>query len=759
MFLALAAVSHAGVLLNEVLYVTSQSGGDAGYEWIELCNNGTRTVDLTGYALQSGGSSWSESYTFASATIAPGEYVLVGYGSTLFPGTFSPNLQNAGSATDGVRLVDTTGAPVDTLLYDTPNDNALTDDLGVAGTSFADTTGDDESLGRWPNCTDSGLSAVDFAVYVTPSPGVLNIEPASGGDDTGTSSSTADCTGANDVVINELVYATDVEWIELYNSGSASIVLDGWTFQYGTSSYASSKEIPAGTTLEPGGLLVIGSPGAAIKDFELDMDLGNATSTADGVRLVCDGAAVDSVVYGSPNTDNFVDDSDAIATSLAPEAGSGASLQRAPNGIDTDQCGADFVADPLPSPGTANTALPAIVTDCSGSGDVVINEFTAVTGFEWIEIHNRGSTSLSVEGWVLEFGTSSFNNTAALPRDRVIPADGYLVVGSAGATYKDVELDLQDLGNASNADGLRLTCDALAIDTVIYGGTNSDNWMDDSGAVATSIAPDPTSDGFTVARSPDGVDTNASGDDFGLLEPSPGAANPDPPPCTVAGGEALKINEVQYDPSDDDSEYEWIELYNAGSTALSVSGYVLEQAKSSWGSAYMFPADAEIPAGGYLLVGAASAEVDYVADSLDLGQGSGGDGVRMLDCEGTVLDTLLYGDALEDEILGDAGSIEVVPGSSEGASLGRFPDGGDTNAAADWHAYGTPTPGAANTDPADIGGGDGGDGPKGCGKSTAPGGGAAPGGGCTTVLPLGGLEAALAALALARRRRQGAFSE
>jgi hypothetical protein len=95
-------------------------------------------------------------------------------------------------------------------------------------------------------------------------------------------------------------------------------------------------------------------------------------------------------------------------------------------------------------------------------------------------------------------------------------------------------------------------------------------------------------------------------------------------------------------------------------------------------------------------------------------------------------------------------------------SIGRFPDGVDSNGMVDWKGYAAPTPGAANPDPA-AGGGDGGNGggddtaPSGCGDESPEDAARPDGGGCATVarrLPLGGAELlALVAVLLRRRAR------
>ena len=222
LLLSLVGRSSAGVLINEVLY--DPTGADGGLEWVELCNNGTDSVDLEGFTLQGAGASWSNSFTLGAGSIAPGEHILVGYGGSTFGGTFSDDLANGGSETDGVRLRDSTSSVVDTVLYDTPNSNALVDDSGAAGTSFADDAGEGSSLGRWPDCADTDASATDFMVYATPSAGVVNAE---GGGDTGDSGDTdtggaADCAGSAEVKINKFAPHTDLEWVELHNASTAA---------------------------------------------------------------------------------------------------------------------------------------------------------------------------------------------------------------------------------------------------------------------------------------------------------------------------------------------------------------------------------------------------------------------------------------------------------------------------------------------------------------------------------------------------------
>ena len=762
----LIPTASAGLLINEVLYDASGSTDD-GFEWVEICNSGSTTIDLARYQLESAGSSWSESYTFGSGTLAPGAYAIVGYGGTTWSGSFSPNLQNGGSSADGVRLKDASGNVLDTVLYDAPNSSGLFDDssttVAAADAAIAPAASSGKSIGRFPDCTDTNDSGADFVLYDTPNPGVANVDTSgggtdSGGTDTGTASG-ADCSVTAGVTINEFTPATGVEWVELYNDNSAAIDLGGWELAYGTSTFSKTVAVPDGTVLPAYGWIVLGSAGAAVKDVSISFDPGNATSSADAMRLQCNGSAVDTVIYGSASTnaDGWADDDgNTTTTSFAPVPGSGESAARLSDGLDTNQSGADFAVTSTPSPDASN---PVVVgPDCTGSDGVTINEFTPATGAEWVEFYNSGSEAVSLGGWNLAFGSSSFSDGVTVPDGTILPAGGWLVIGSSGAAVKDIAIDFNPGNATSSADAFQLQCNGAAVDTVIYGDadTNADGWMDDDGNVTTSFAPVPGS-GESSARVADGQDTNQSGADFAVSSaPSPGASNP-VIVCDTAGGAVVRLNEFLYDPGSTDGGKEWVELYNNGTTAVRLDGYQIETATSSWGVDFVFPPSTEIAPGGFLLIGGDGvADIDYQADSFSLGNGGDGDGLRLVDCAGTVVDTVLYGDTMADGLTGDDGSDDVVASVDSDVSIGRTTDGVDTNAVSDWMAFSTVTPGAPNgSDPSagdsdtdtDTGGG-------GCGgnRPTTT----RPGASCAVSTPLGGGEVFLAALVLLRRKRRTA---
>ena len=141
-----AAPGVGGILLSEVLY--DVSSGDDGFEWVELFNSGAGSVDLSGYSLGIGGTTYITSVVQLAGIIAPGQAFVVGgptsgatNGNPSFDlvVNFSPDFQNSGTTADGVALFDVpaglvTGStvPVDAVVYGGSNANGLIDETGVA---------------------------------------------------------------------------------------------------------------------------------------------------------------------------------------------------------------------------------------------------------------------------------------------------------------------------------------------------------------------------------------------------------------------------------------------------------------------------------------------------------------------------------------------------------------------------------------------------------------------------------------------------
>ncbi len=216
------------VLINEF------QAGSSG--WIELYNPGPAAADLTGWAvddLESGGSSPK---SVGSGVSVPAKgYVVVSYSGI-----------NTASA-DSVRLVDATGATVDSHAN-------FYAGLSIAGLCF----GRQLDGGAWAS---AGISCTKGT-----------------GNSGGTPPTSAK------VLINEFVPGS-AGWVELFNAGETTVDLTGWKIDDVASGGASPKAIPAGTRLAVGQVVLVNYGGIN-------------TASADAVRLL-DPAGVEADAHAS----------------------------------------------------------------------------------------------------------------------------------------------------------------------------------------------------------------------------------------------------------------------------------------------------------------------------------------------------------------------------------------------------------------------------------------------------------------------------
>jgi hypothetical protein len=532
-----------------------------------------------------------------------------------------------------------------------------------------------------------------------------------------------DC-DAMQVLINEVLVDAPgsdegFEWIELLNVGGDDVDLTyayiGW--MKSESSTGESVGFPEGTVLEAGAYLWVGEAELEGLDVEVDLDFGQGTG-GDGIYLynAC-GEILDAVVYGDSNDDAISDESGGKAVSYAGKPGSGESLARCSDGVDgvdSDDPGADFIVmgEESTTPGDANICpCESLASDVR----IVINEVMADPagadgGLEWIELLNVGSEDACLDLWSLEvFKSDPTDGTdKVLPLGMNIPAGGRLLIAEEDVGFEADAILSLSFGNGDEGDAIHLYDHTGELeDAIVYGGSNEDG-MFDEGGVASSIAADPGSD-LSLARCPDGSDSDQSGVDFQscMVEGgTPGLANDaccgGGGSCDEAGSATLVINELMPNPDGADSGAEWIELYNAGNGNLDLSGWRLSWFKSNPDSASgsaVLPSGTTIGSRGYLLVGDELVGGTDVQASIDMGNGTDGDGLQLTDCAGTLEDAVVYGPDNADGIYDEGGvasSVAPNPGSED--ALIRSPDGADTDSSGnDFCVAASPSPGSGNS--------------------------------------------------------------
>lgn len=122
------------------------------------------------------------------------------------------------------------------------------------------------------------------------------------------------------------------------------------------------------------------------------------------------------------------------------------------------------------------------------------------------------------------------------------------------------------------------------------------------------------------------------------------------------------IHEVHYDPADETSREEFIELHNPGESAIDLSGWSLADAVD-----FVFPGGTQLPAGGYLVIGEDPTTLASVYGVAALGPwekglSNEGETITVLDGAASVVDEVSYkpGFPWPTGARGGGGSMELV---------------------------------------------------------------------------------------------------
>jgi len=189
---------------------------------------------------------------------------------------------------------------------------------------------------------------------------------------------------------------------------------------------------------------------------------------------------------------------------------------------------------------------------------VVINEFLAHTDdpqLDFIELYNHSNEEADLSGAFLT--DSPATNKFRIPAGTTIPPRGF------------VSFDQDELGFALDATGERIflvnSNQTRVIDAISFRGQ---------------------ANGVSTGRFPDGSPTLQD-----LESPTPGQPNA---PLRIP---EVVINEIMYHPISNNTDDEFVELYNLGTSAVDLGGW-----RISGGIDFMFATNATIPAGGYLVV-------------------------------------------------------------------------------------------------------------------------------------------------------------
>ncbi len=702
------------VIINEVLADPDPTLGDtncdglvdtADDEFVEIVNNGTVPVDLTGATLSD---AVGVKHTFGPTFLRPGDAVVVwGAGTPTFDGSGAGSWCTPRPA--GVVLQTATSGNLG--LTNTGDEVILTGPLGTEldHVTYGGEGGQDESVNRDPELTDSPLVLHTSVSGATEpwSPGTLVDGSAFGGGVVQNgllvlNEFLADPGSVNDSNCDGVFDSTQDEFIELVNLGPGSIDLSGATI---ADASTVRFTVPAGTIIPAYDALVVyggGTPtcpnvdGIALTGGSLSLN-----NTGDTIRVTdALGNVLIDYTYGAEANNDasqvlapeltgtvYVSHAGAAGSLGTQSAGTLANGQPFESGAPVDT-GADTGLDTGADTGLdtgVDTGLDTAVTwpvDALAPGDLVITEImqnpdaVADNDGEWFEIHNPGGTALDITG--LQIGDdASLRLQVTAPT--IIAAGGYLVVGRGTDTGVNGGVSVDIVYTASNfangADAVVIaTGTGAVIDQVAYDG--GPVFPDPTGA---SMSLDPSR--YDAVANDDGASWCEAVDAYGLGDlGTPGAANPS---CTVGdtgdtgsiaptgdtgttdtgttdtgtpvvGNATLIINEVLADPGAfdgncdgtiDTTDDEFVEIVNLGPEEANLSGVTVSDAGAV---RFTFPPGTTLPVLDAAVVyagGVSSCPLDgqgFVAGgTLSLNNTS--DTVTVSDASGTVLDTVTYG--------------------------------------------------------------------------------------------------------------------
>jgi len=489
----------------------------------------------------------------------------------------------------------------------------------------------------------------------------------------------------NGLFINEIMYnspgvdtfsAGEVEYVEICNGAPGPV-----SAQYYTIVGGISYLFPGGTFINSGTCVVVASNLAGFQAkygfSPLGTYVGKLNNGGESIILRNSGQGlVDSVRY-----------LDTLNWPLDPD-GNGTSLELKGCWLDNNN-GSSWAAsiDPNGTPGAGNSV--STIDPCNGSElDIRITEiFYNAAGTNpgnWIEIINNESGFVDISGYRFQ----DDNNEFIIGSGSILPSGGRLVLVEDAAAFTSVYTGVSSyIGNWNfglNNDRERirlLTPNGCVVASVRYKDRGS--WPDDPDGCGTSleltdINLDPTLGSSWKASKP--------------LRGTPGMPNSQTTAnaCTP-GTPQLIINEINYNSLSTFNPGDWVEIYNPGTTAVSLNGWVLQ----GMDSVYTFSSSQSIPANGYLVVvedqttfTAGFPSVSNYVGNLGFRLRNSGDRLRLLNTAGCEVDYVKYNDKMPWDTLPDG----------YGPSLALFDHILDNDDDAPWTSgSGFGTPGAANT--------------------------------------------------------------
>ncbi|MEM7083246.1 MAG: lamin tail domain-containing protein [Pseudomonadota bacterium] len=326
-------------------------------------------------------------------------------------------------------------------------------------------------------------------------------------------------------------------------------------------------------------------------------------------------------------------------------------------------------------------------------------------GAEFIELYNSGPAVVNLSTYTLELvngSNDSIYQTIALGNVDLGAGAFFVICADASEVANCMLEGFSSVQNGS-PDAVGLLNSGVVVDAVSYEGDVAAPYVEGSGVGLEDVSSGGTggpNEFKSIARFPDGDDTDVNNVDFSQVCMSPGSANlTTTSNCLPPSVEAIVINEIDYQETGV-SDNEFIELYNAGNTMIDLSTYSLDLIDGGSVAAYQsIPLSGTLDAGSYYVVcGTASVSPCNINTALgnDFIENGSPDAVALFD--GTdLIDTVSYAGSVAAPYTEGSGIGLIDDPATSTAGLSRFPDGADTNSNNSDFSIRCATPGTANT--------------------------------------------------------------
>lgn len=384
-------------LLSEVMALNkgAYTAGDGNYyDWIEIYNPTGENFNLEGYSLSDNMDNLSK-YVFPATVIAPGGYLIV-FASGLSESPTEGELHapfKLSSMGESLYFCDPYGNIVDQVSFGA---------LGI-DTVYARTGSDiweqlDYYTPGYPN-TKEGYAAYEKTRVAPSSPVKLN-----------------EIMSSNSITIAD-EDGDYVDWLELYNSSDQPIDL----YNYGLSDdTARTKQwVFPDVTIQPGEYLIIYLSGKNRVDPGSNLHTNFRLNSYQGTVIFSNpqGQIIEEVPVNDLATDTSygrVEGTDQWQTYSHPTPGY-------PN---TEQ---GFNA--LQPSMYADMTTPIIINEVMNNNQEFLKDEDSGKYYNWIELYNRSSDTVSLSGWVLSDNTANYGKWH-LPDVSLAPGEYFIVYTS-----------------------------------------------------------------------------------------------------------------------------------------------------------------------------------------------------------------------------------------------------------------------------------------------------------------------------------------